>query len=108
MAKRFYRGKSTHTGRRLLFSAVLFLCIGCLFYYGVVSVSQTAEEEQRQSLEDAIQRGVTHCYAVEGQYPESLDYLKKEYGIQYDKSKYFVDYQILGANIMPDITIIEK
>lgn len=105
---RFYRGKKEHHFRRIILSAILFCGIAVCFYIGVDSVSSRTMEEQKTSLEEAIQRGITHCYAVEGRYPESLEYLKKEYGIQYDNSDFFVDYQILGANIMPDVTIIEK
>ena len=53
-------------------------------------------------------RNITYCYAVEGSYPESLDYLKEHYGLTYDEDRFFVDYQVIGANILPDVTIIEK
>ena len=49
-----------------------------------------------------------YSYAANGFYPESLEYLKEHYHISYDTDKYFVDYQALGENIFPDITIIEK
>lgn len=105
---RFYRGKQTHSLKRLFLSVILF-CIVCIsFYFGVDSVFSHTKEEQKKSLEEAILRGCIQCYSIEGRYPESLEYLKKEYGIQYDSSDYFVDYQTTGANIMPDITVIEK
>ena len=53
-------------------------------------------------------RNITYCYAVEGAYPESLDYLKENYGLTYDENLFFVDYHIDGSNIFPDITIIER
>ena len=59
------------------------------------------------TLQTAVTRSVTRCYE-EGSYPESLDYLKEHYGLHYDESKYFVDYQPIGSNIMPDITIMRK
>lgn len=105
---RFYHDKKEHHFRRLIFSVLLFCGIASCFYSGVGSVSSRTKKEQKKSLEEAIQRGITHCYAVEGRYPQSLEYLKKEYGIQYDSNEFFVDYQIAGANIIPDITIIEK
>lgn len=105
---RFYHGKKEHYFRRLIFSVLFFCCIAACFYIGVDSVFSRTKEEQKKSLEEAIQRGITHCYAVEGRYPQSLEYLKKEYGIQYDNHDFFVDYQIAGANIAPDVTIIEK
>lgn len=105
---RFYQGKHTHSLKRLFLSALLF-CIVCLcFYFGAESVFSRTKTEQKKSLEEAIIRGCVQCYAIEGRYPESLEYLKKEYGIQYDNSDFFVDYQTTGANIMPDITVIEK
>ena len=45
---------------------------------------------------------------MEGSYPESLQYLKEHYGLTYDDDKFFVDYQTLGSNIMPDVTIIDR
>ena len=51
---------------------------------------------------------VTQYYALEGHYPETLDDLTENCGIQYDKKQFFIDYQIAGANILPDITVIER
>ena len=45
---------------------------------------------------------------MEGAYPESLEYLKENYGLIYDEDLFFVDYKVEGSNILPDITIIEK
>ena len=45
---------------------------------------------------------------MEGTYPQSLDYLKEYYGLMYDEDLFFVDYQVMGSNILPDVTIIEK
>lgn len=106
--KRFYRGKKQHNLRNLFLSVLLFLLISVCFLQGISSVSSRTLREQKKSLEEAVQRGITQCYATEGRYPESLDYLKKEYGVQYDNELFFVDYQIAGANIMPDVTIIAK
>ena len=43
-----------------------------------------------------------------GRYPESLKYLEEHYPLRYDKEKYFIGYEVLGENIMPDITIISR
>ena len=43
-----------------------------------------------------------------GQRRGLLDYLKKNYGLHYDENRYFVDYQPLGANILPEVTIIRR
>lgn len=105
---RFYKGKKEYPLRRLILSVFLFLAICLGFYSGINSISARAQEEQKKSLTESIQRGIAHCYATEGHYPQDLAYLQQEYGIQYDTDKYFVDYQITGSNIMPDVTVIEK
>ena len=63
---------------------------------------------QKESLERALNRSIVYCYATEGTYPESLEDLKAHYGLTYDEDLFFVDYQTVGANIYPDVTIIEK
>lgn len=91
-----------------LFTAVLFLFFLLFFFKGIQTIEHTTTSEQAKSLEQAIRRSVVQCYAVEGTYPPSLDYLKEHYGIFYDSELFFVDYTAIGSNIMPDITIIPK
>ncbi|MDD3142386.1 MAG: hypothetical protein PHX08_25950 [Lachnospiraceae bacterium] len=105
---RFHYSKQNSFYRNYIVSIIVFLLIILVFYSAISSVSSRTDAEQKVSLERALQRSVIHCYSIEGSYPESLDYLKKHYGIVYDTQKFFVDYQVLGTNIMPDITIIEK
>lgn len=108
MNNRFSREK-THAGSFPIFvSACLFAAVLLVFGYGVSSVSGRTEQEESRTLEEAVARGITYCYAAEGRYPTSLSYLKEHYGLFYDENKFFIDYQPMGANIMPDVTIIRK
>lgn len=105
---RFQYKKPTNKPTGFLLSVCIFLVIIFLFIGGLSSLSDSTLRRQKESLENAITRSVTYCYAVEGAYPESLDYLKDNYGLTYDEDAFFVDYRVMGANILPDITIIEK
>jgi hypothetical protein len=78
------------------------------FITGVSSVDTTTTQEQAKSLETAIRRSIAQCYAVEGTYPPSLDYLKEHYGLIYDTESYYIDYTAIGSNIMPDVTILPR
>ena len=108
MSRRFIKNRQTSYLRNVLISIALFLAVFGFFSYGIVSVQKDMEKNEMETLQSAVTRDITRCYAQEGTYPESLAYLKKHYGLTYDSSKYFVDYQPLGANIMPDVTIIRK
>ena len=72
------------------------------------SVSSRTDEEEMRTLQTAVMRGITHCYAIEGTYPDSLEYLIENYGLIYDEGHYYIDYQPLGSNLMPDVTIIQR
>lgn len=85
-----------------------FFALFLAFLYGISSVSSTTKEKQAESLKSTIHKNIVHCYAVEGTYPPSLDYLESHYGLIYDKDAFFVDYQSIGSNLMPDVTIIIK
>lgn len=87
---------------------IAFVGLFVLFLGGIRSVGDTAESKQLESLETALRRSVAQCYAVEGSYPASLDYLKEHYGLSYDESKFLVDYESFGGNLMPEITILRK
>lgn len=87
-------------------SVLAFGLVLVVFLYAVSAFSQVSLKEQQESLERALNRSITQCYALEGKYPESLSYLKENYGITYDDTHFYVDYQITASNIRPEVTII--
>ena len=105
--KRFTQEKS-HTLIKPLLSVGLFLVIFLIFLLMLSKVSSKTSTQRAELLQQSISRSIAHCYATEGRYPESLDYLIENYGIYYDTSEFFVDYQTLGENIFPDVKIINK
>ncbi len=69
-------------------------------------LSGKAEAEGEETLRSAIARAVVQCYAIEGRYPPSVEYLEENYGIQIDRERYYVFYEGFASNVMPDITVI--
>ena len=59
-------------------------------------------------LEKAVTRTITQCYALEGSYPPDIAYLTTHYGLTYDPDQYLIDYQYIGSNLRPDVTIIKR
>lgn len=91
-----------------VYSLATFVLILFLFLWGIQSVNKTSHEKQQESLENALNRSISQCYAVEGIYPPSLDYIMEHYGLTYDKKIFFVDYNYYGDNLLPEITVIRK
>lgn len=77
-----------------------------VFLFGLSSIHDTTLQKQQESLETALTRDITHCYAVEGYYPPSLEYIEEHYGLTYDKDLFFVDYRPVGSNMRPSVTVI--
>lgn len=105
---RFQKKKNWMQSTGKVTMGLLLMLILGLFWAGIGSVSKETQEQQKKSLENAIWRDVVHCYAMEGKYPESLEYMEQHYGLSYDKNRFFVDYEIVGSNVMPDVTVIEQ
>ena len=72
------------------------------------SLDSGREDESLHQLEEALRRGCVACYAAEGIYPPTLDYLTEHYGIQIDAARYTVDYTPIASNLMPDITVLRN
>lgn len=89
-------------------SVLLFVAIILLFIMGISFIAGTSGKGQKDILTEAINKDVVHCYAIEGYYPPNLAYIEDHYGLTYDRSKYTIDYQSIGNNIYPDVTVLEK
>ncbi len=87
-------------------SITIFALIVVFFLMAVEYSGRSTIEKQQESLENAISRDIVQCYAIEGMYPPSLEYMEQHYGLTYDKNTFFVDYQPIAANLYPDYTVI--
>ncbi len=77
-----------------------------LFTYALGNLGQDTLKRQQESLTNALNRDIAQCYAVEALSPPSLTYLQQHYGLTYDSALFYVDYQPIGSNLYPDVTII--
>lgn len=62
---------------------------------------------QTQFVYDAVRNAALTCYAVEGAYPNNLEYLRSHYGLAYDESRYAVQYSAFASNLVPEIYVVE-
>ena len=92
--------------RRLLPLLLLAVLIPLALLLASRGLGGRAGEEQLALAEQSIRRAAVQCYALEGFYPSDLEYLMAEYGVTVDESRYFVGYQYVASNLMPDITVL--
>ena len=75
--------------------------------FGLRQVEASSRAEGLRILEESIYRAVAKCYAVEGSYPDTIEYVESQYSVHIDRTKYVVHYEIFASNILPEITVIE-
>lgn len=105
--KRKKKGKTLELAAQLWLPVVV-LTVALLFFTALSEIGRGQGEEAKQQLEEALRRASVSCYATEGIYPPTLEYLEDHYGIQVDRDRYTVHYQVFATNVMPDITVLEK
>ena len=91
-----------------LLPILAFIVLFVLFLQGIGSVSESTLSKQQESLETALERSISQCYAVEGSYPPSLEYLEQHYGLLYDEDSFFIDYEYYGSNLLPEVTVLRR
>ncbi len=100
------RAKKKHPWIGYIVSIVLVAAFLYLFSIGAGSIAVRTKEENLNALVEAVRRASVQCYAIEGRYPPSVEYLEEHYGISIDRKAYNVFYDGWASNVMPDITIL--
>ena len=100
--------KPVFRAKGVVVSAALFLVFVALFGALMGQAGTTADREQTEFLKTAIRNAAVTHYAVDGRYPASLEEIVRLYGVIVDTDRFIVRYNIFAANIMPDITVIDK
>ena len=73
----------------------------------VSRVGNASDGAQTQFVTDAVHNAALTCYAVEGAYPDDLEYLRAHYGLAYDEDRYLVTYSAFASNLLPEIYVTE-
>ncbi len=100
--------KKEHPAAGALLAAAL--TVACLVIAVTVmrEAGIRAKAENQKALEAAIRRATVQCYALEGRYPPSVEYLEQHYGISIDREVWAVFYDGWAENVMPDITVLPR
>lgn len=87
---------------------ILFVIIMAWNIGSLGSFMGKSQEKSAESIKKSLMKACIQCYALEGSYPESLEYLSDHYGVQLDKEKFFYHYEIFASNMSPTINVIPR
>ena len=107
MKRSIYKRSAWDFIRSAIVPVLFTVAVMGMIVFGLRQTEEASRSEGLRILEDSIRRAVVICYAVEGRYPQSVEYIEEHYGIHIDRTKYVVHYNIFASNLLPDITVIE-
>lgn len=73
-----------------------------------VRFSNYTQEQESELAKASLKKAMLECYAAEGFYPTTVDYLKENYFLDIDEDRYYISYMSIGSNIMPIISVTKK
>lgn len=94
--------------RKDVAAVAIFVAIVLIFCLAIDRVTRASDEAELGLVRDAVKNAALTCYAVEGAYPDDLDYLREHYGLGYNEERYLVYYEAFASNVMPDIRVMER
>lgn len=106
MDKNSYRASIVKKLLPYLLFAVIFAVVLGFVMTGLTQADESSNSEGLRVAANSINRAVINCYASEGIYPPTFEYIKEHYGVSIDEDKYVVHYEIFASNIMPNITVL--
>lgn len=88
--------------------SILIIAFIIIYIAKVDSFWESKKEKSNIAIERAIIKSALECYALEGSFPPSIEYLQDNYGLIVNKDAYFYHYKVNASNILPDIKVVER
>ena len=109
MKKRsIFRKSAWDVLRGVIVPVIFTIIVMVMIVFGLRQTEEANKAEGLRILEDSIRRAVIAAYAIEGRYPESLEYIVENFGIHVDDTRFIVHYKVFASNLLPDITVLER
>ncbi len=89
--------------RLIMLAIVLIITLA-----GLDSFWEDHSESRPEDIRRAVLDACVQCYALEGSYPPSLEYLEDHYGLILDREKYYFYYEVFASNVMPTVEVFKR
>lgn len=100
--------KSASAIKTLCIALVILVVVFAVTITAISSVQSSRKAENAEIIETGVRRAAMECYANEGFFPESIDYLIENYHLYTDIEHCIIHYSAISSNIMPEIKVIAK
>ena len=100
--------KKNYMRAAYVISIIVLLIMIAIVIKAVSSYDEAYARARLDTVREAVYEALITCYALEGSYPGSLDYLADNYGLIIDRDRYIYHYSIFASNILPEFDVIPK
>ena len=87
-------------------AAIAVVLIAAVLLVNRIGTAQDSAETD--IVRNAVKNAALTCYAVEGAYPDDVEYLREHYHLAYDEDRYLITYDAFASNMIPDIFVTER
>lgn len=71
-------------------------------------VNEKTLEQQKEILQNAVKNALRTCYAIEGKYPDDIQYLIDNYALRVNEDRFHIYFDSFAENVMPDVRVIAR
>lgn len=87
---------------------LIFVVLIIAFIFLVNTITTRGDGRELDIVRDAVKNAALTCYAVEGMYPDDIQYLRDHYNLSFNEDKYVVYYETFASNVIPAIKVVER
>lgn len=87
---------------------ILSFAMLVVLFVGIYKFESIWKEQNLLLTKQAVHKAVIQCYANEGFYPRNLSYLEENYNLNIDYSNYYIYYESVAFNLMPEFAVFSR
>ena len=103
-----FKRKSDNYKKSMLMPLITFVLLIIILFIGIQKFEGILKEQNLLLTEQAVQKSIVQCYANEGFYPATLEYLEDNYNLTIDYDSYYVYYDCIASNLVPEVAVYER
>lgn len=88
--------------------ALVAVALAVGLWVGAGAAAQQAREQGAVALQQSVISTAMQCFAIEGAYPQTLEYLEEHYGLSVNHEAYAVTYEAFASNVMPSVAVVPR
>lgn len=90
---------------QLMITVFIMIIVIVLLISGLSTYGEKYTTVETDRIQSVVEQYAVQCYATEGAYPPSLEYLETHYGLILNLEKYIYEYEAVAENIKPSIRV---